>query len=1053
MKTKNQDDSVIEKIVLGNNFVSKNAVHTSRDFRDQHHPDKDLADILFLKGHLTRARLALVRRLVKMNSRGDSAALRKPTGISETASATKMPPPVSKDPDSNGADQGSKSGDSTSDKGKESKRATPGTDTDPLPAVDASQSETQLLKPGRGPSSLHKCGRYELVSKIARGGMGVIYRARHPDLDKEFAVKVLSEGVDAPEESIERFRREAKAAARLDHHGIVRVYDFGTEDGFPYLVMDFVEGRPLDEIIKDEGVTPRRASQIAMALAEALHHAHKQGLIHRDIKPSNVLVDSEGRCLITDFGIVKELSGDTKLTRTGYTLGSPCYMSPEQAVGDHDQVGPASDMYSLGATLYEMLTGEPPFNGDSIHAIMHKVVEDDPESPRKYNPAVPIDLEAICLKALEKEISQRYQDAMSFLEDISNHLKGEPVSAKPPSLVSRARRAMSRNKLAATLLFLLLSTVVIFVGMFVGIRLSARGERLAKAQGLVEQADASLSAINDKQSEADIRHHYFDAITFLAEALRLNPSDREVKRQRQETIVKLGDRLVEGGLTEFAEFVYRMHDDFQNNPELQKKIQVTRQQTWIAAAEKQTQAGQIEEAILTYQAGIIQLEQAGYKATTFKNKVETLKALLNEKSRRLHREALLKSGAKLESEGDLIKALNSFNEAKSLGDSEGMIQERIERLQKSLGAQVSVVLDKALTVRRRYETTYKPGPFSKQHQSKMAKRIAEGEGLETAAKTQRHDRQFKRALDSAEQALEAFKAANLIASAAAEKDKVFDQKAKAQEAAAKKFAPKDFARGVSRERDGDAFFERGEYRKALLAFRKSAAAFALAVLLGEGKGVVAESRRKARQLGEEALQKLPASVVPKAFKRARKLEDRGNEAYQGGHFDRAQEHYQQASKLFQDVLKKAPIITEAYKQQRRAHEEKKKSDELWGSLYGGDFHNKGNEALQEGDAQFNFGNYIEATSKYESAIFRFGRAQEKSATTAKSRKKAEQAQARMEEARNRAIKAQKTESYAYQRGEKDRTAGLSAANRGYWSGAYRHWSRALRAYYEALGIR
>ena len=443
-------DAAIEKIVLGNSFVTPKALEATRAFRDQHHADKDIAEVLFLKGHLTRSRLAMVRRLVKMNRRGDSASMARvdPTVARSAAATVKV--------------------------------------------------DSVALS---GPKRLTHCGRYEILEKIARGGMGVVYKARHPELDKVFAVKVLSEGADAHSEVIERFRREAKAAARLDDPGIVRVYDFGTEAGFPYLVMDYIEGRALEEVVRDEGVTPRYAAQLTLRLALALHHAHDQGLVHRDIKPSNVLIDTEGRCKLTDFGIVKELGADERLTRTGFTLGSPCYMSPEQARGDHEGVDCRSDVYSLGATLYEMLCGEPPFSGDSIPIIMNKVLDEQPRSPQERNAGVPTELALICLKSLEKDPGRRYATARSFGEDLQAFLDGEPISAQAPSLRMLARRFVRRHKYAAALTGFATLSVCALCLVLVGASRAAQGRRDREARGRAEAARAfSLSVERSRSS-------------------------------------------------------------------------------------------------------------------------------------------------------------------------------------------------------------------------------------------------------------------------------------------------------------------------------------------------------------------------------------------------------------------------------------------------------------------------------------------------------------------------------------------------------------------------
>ncbi|MHC4779816.1 MAG: serine/threonine-protein kinase, partial [Planctomycetota bacterium] len=269
-------------------------------------------------------------------------------------------------------------------------------DPNTAPTMDSGEEQ-----PEKGGKPLRKTlGPYEIRDEIGRGGMGVVYKAFHPELKRVVALKVLIAGEDASESSIARFHREAEAVAKLGHHPhIVPVYDIGAEGNLNYFAMHFVEGTSLDERIDEGKITPRRAARIAQKLAEALHHAHGQGILHRDVKPANVLLAGE-EPMLTDFGLAKDVESESSMTSSGITLGTPQYMPPEQAEGRLDDIDERSDIFSLGATLYEMLALHPPFDGSTVVEVIHKILVRDPVSPRRGNPSVSRDLETICLKCL-----------------------------------------------------------------------------------------------------------------------------------------------------------------------------------------------------------------------------------------------------------------------------------------------------------------------------------------------------------------------------------------------------------------------------------------------------------------------------------------------------------------------------------------------------------------------------------------------------------------------------------------------------------------------------
>lgn len=298
----------------------------------------------------------------------------------------------------------------------------------------SSQGQAKELGPGS------YLGPYVLQSELGRGGMGVVYRAVDNQLRRVVALKVLIAGEDASDMAVARFQLEAEAVAKLGQHpNIVPVFDIGRQGRLQYFSMEFVDGRPLDQLIAGSEITPKRAAVLISGVCQGLAHAHEQGILHRDIKPANILIDRKGIPKITDFGLAKDLDEDSGLTQSGVTMGSPQYMSPEQANGETELIDQRSDVYSLGASLYQMLTGTPPFQGKTTIALIQKILMEEPEDPRARNPGIDVDLASICLKCIEKEPERRYSTAQEVLEDLNAYLDGRPVSAKP---VTRRRRLM-----------------------------------------------------------------------------------------------------------------------------------------------------------------------------------------------------------------------------------------------------------------------------------------------------------------------------------------------------------------------------------------------------------------------------------------------------------------------------------------------------------------------------------------------------------------------------------------------------------------------------------
>lgn len=327
-------------------------------------------------------------------------------------------------------------------------------------------------------------GDFELLELIARGGMGVVYKARQTSLGRLVAVKMILSGQFASDEEVRRFRVEAQAAAQLDHPNIVSIYEVGEHEGHRYFSMALVEGPSLAARLAAGPFAPRDAAELIRQASEAIAYAHERGVIHRDLKPSNILLDATGRPRITDFGLAKRVSDDGGLTMTGDVLGTPSYMPPEQAAGNTEAVGPAADIYSLGAVLYALLSGRPPFQAASSVDTLRQVVEREPVAPRQLNSAIPRDLETIALKCLDKSISRRYASAQQLADDLARWLDGRPILARPINWGERLVRWSLRHPAQA----LNIAAGIALVGLSLGGFLLWRHTQLLLAQRRVEES-------------------------------------------------------------------------------------------------------------------------------------------------------------------------------------------------------------------------------------------------------------------------------------------------------------------------------------------------------------------------------------------------------------------------------------------------------------------------------------------------------------------------------------------------------------------------------------
>ncbi len=325
----------------------------------------------------------------------------------------------------------------------------------PLPAPpDGTRTDGELAKP-------KEFGRYELIEEVGRGGMGVVYRARQKTLNATVALKVVRSSQFASADEIRRFYAEARAAASLRHPNIVCVHDVGECLGQHYLTMDFVEAGSLADKLAAGPLDPHEAAELLLTIARAVDYLHRHQIVHRDLKPSNIMLDDQGIPFVTDFGLAKVFDGDSAQTASGTIIGTPSYMAPEQAAGNTAKVSPQSDVYSLGAILYEMLTGRPPFTESNPLDTLLQVLESTPEPLRKRHPKIPGDLEAICLRCLEKKPQDRFASAEELAAELDHFLKGEPVRLPPTSTWDRLTRWARREPALASRLGVLTVAIVI----------------------------------------------------------------------------------------------------------------------------------------------------------------------------------------------------------------------------------------------------------------------------------------------------------------------------------------------------------------------------------------------------------------------------------------------------------------------------------------------------------------------------------------------------------------------------------------------------------------
>ncbi|MCY3021234.1 MAG: protein kinase [Planctomycetota bacterium] len=368
---------------------------------------------------------------------------------------------------------------------------------------------------------------YKVISELGRGGMGVVYKARHIGLNRVVALKMILSAEHAGREAVVRFKAEAEAVAQLKHPNIIQVYDIGEQDGRPFFSMEFVEGGSLQNRIRGQPQPPKWCAEVAEKLALAMHVAHSQGIVHRDLKPANVLLTAQGEPKIMDFGLAKRVESGEALTQSGAVMGTPQYMAPEQASGEARRVGPPADVYALGAILYTMLTGKPPFSAETAMATVQKVLHEEPAPPSRMTQRIPADLETICLKCLQKEPQKRYASAQELAADLRRFLDHEPILARRAGAIERSTKWARRRPAAAALIGVSAVAMVTLIGGGLWYNAQLRTER---DRALISEKTAETATTNEK-----------------AEAQRARASEDDAKRRSVEVQRRLAESLVSQG--------------------------------------------------------------------------------------------------------------------------------------------------------------------------------------------------------------------------------------------------------------------------------------------------------------------------------------------------------------------------------------------------------------------------------------------------------------------------------------------------------------------------
>src|SRR6266550_4892747 len=416
---------------------------------------------------------------------------------------------------------------------------------DPGRVDDPARDETDAVAAGhnkktaRAAELLGELGDYELLEEVGRGGQGVVFRARQKSLNRTVALKVISLGQWASKAHLKRFRLEAEAAARLEHPGIVPIHEVGERDGSCYFSMKFIEGGQLDEVARREPIPIRRAVELMANVARTVHYAHEHGILHRDIKPGNILLDTKGEAHLTDFGLARLVESESSVTHTLDVLGTPSYMAPEQAIGNNAAVSSTTDVYGLGAVLYQLLTSQPPFAGGATYETIKLLLDSEPRQPRLLNPKIDRDLSTICLKCLEKDPKRRYPSALALAEDLERWLKHEPILARHTGILTRGKKWVRRNPTSA----LLAASLVALA--------AAAGWIISKSELIHHQLTTGIAVLPFENLSDEKEHAFFadgvqdDILTKLAKVADLKVISRTsvMQYRGKQDVKQIGDAL------------------------------------------------------------------------------------------------------------------------------------------------------------------------------------------------------------------------------------------------------------------------------------------------------------------------------------------------------------------------------------------------------------------------------------------------------------------------------------------------------------------------------